>query len=91
MGRAVPALECSLGVWVKYALQVTNSPFAKDLYFIFFVHSVLRRKRLTGLAAHAPIRKWTPNAIVDVREMLQSETPKRTIANRIDMSLRSGI
>lgn len=90
-GRGGPkSMGTALGVWVKHALQVYKSRFASDVNFIFFVHAALRRKRLTGLALHAPLRRVSTNAIIDVKKLLDDDATDFQISNRIDKLLRSG-
>lgn len=80
-----------LGTWVKHALSIYRSRFVQDVDFIFFVYSVLKRKRLSGLSSHAPIRRSSSNAIVEVRELLSSALPADLISSRIDRLLRSRV
>ncbi|KAI0562893.1 Helitron helicase-like protein [Gracilaria domingensis] len=90
-GRGGPkTIGCHLGLWTKVVLSVYRSRFVNDLEFIFFIHSVLKRKRITGLCTHAPLRGGSNHALMEVRELLSSSLPSTVIARRIDSLVRSG-
>lgn len=77
--------------WTKYVLSVEYSQFARDLDFIFFLKSVDRRKRLSGLAANAPIRSKSTRALLEIREALEEDCTYEELTSPIDYLLRSGV
>lgn len=90
-GRGGPSTtNLVLAVWIKNALAVYQSRFAYDVNFIFFVHAVQRRRRLTGLATNARLRDACTNALIDIRELLSANAHCDVVAQRIDKLLRSG-
>lgn len=90
-GRGGPnSMKLPLGIWLKHALTIHGSRFASNLDFVFFVNSVQRRRRLTGLSAKAHLRHRCTKAIINVRELLSGDFPPPVIARRIDKLLRTG-
>lgn len=91
-GRGGPrSTGLQLGVWIKHALSVYRSRFASDVDFLFFLHSVQRRRRITGLSANANIRDTCTKALIDIRELLSGDLPSFVVAGRIEKLIRSGI
>lgn len=89
-GPATMPFKISLAHWCGIVLSVHNSRFSSDLDFLLFINSVLRRRRLSGLAANAPLRRRTTNSILEIRQLLNEDLPPASLSARIDSLLRSG-
>lgn len=90
-GRGGPVSKgLQFGNWIKNALLVHNSRFAKDQDFIFFIHSVYRRGGLSTLSTNGVINNSSKNAIVEVRDPLCNDSTRSVVTERIHKLLRSG-
>ena len=79
-----------LSKWLEHVLLHYNSRFSKDVNFIFFIHAVWRRRRLSHLSLNAPIRDRTSRAVLEVKDMLSEDDNLPQIQSRIEYLIRSG-
>eukprot|EP00172_Hildenbrandia_rubra_P001546 Plantae.Rhodophyta-Hildenbrandia_rubra.ctg21115.p1 GENE.Plantae.Rhodophyta-Hildenbrandia_rubra.ctg21115~~Plantae.Rhodophyta-Hildenbrandia_rubra.ctg21115.p1 ORF type:complete len:567 (+),score=72.75 Plantae.Rhodophyta-Hildenbrandia_rubra.ctg21115:1595-3295(+) len=83
----------TLQEWMQHAIEVSGSIFAKDVDFLFFVNAVLRKKRLSGLAAHAGIANDAKIMLEEIRKGVVGNdggSSDADIEARINGMIRSG-
>lgn len=79
-----------LHAWAKHAFNVRGSRFAKHHDFLFFVNSVLRRKRISGLATHGNLRRSVKRQLQNIRDMVDRGESEADIEKRVECLMRSG-
>lgn len=76
--------------WAKLAISAYGSQFAGHHDFLFFINSILRRKRISGLSTNAPLAKKVKKELHVIRNMVEIEEDRKLVEKKIEQVIRSG-